>query len=188
MFLTFWKVKYCTGGRRGGFDGRRPKSSNKHKQQQAATGTQEINCKIVLDILQKPPGFHTTAREPKRAQLAPTHQIPREDPQRERKKSQNGGGRGGKNANFLAPRIRVPTLRTPTLHCPPFERRPSGPPLFLGLGPYVPLFLVIFFFFENFTVFLFVCFSRIFFTFFIFSSLVSSWGRGVTTSSPSQKK
>ena len=32
----------------------------------------QINCKIVLDILQKPPGVHTTAPEPKRSQLAPT--------------------------------------------------------------------------------------------------------------------
>ena len=56
------------------------------------------NCKIVLDILQKPPGFHTTAREPKRAvgtDASNTTKIPREDPQRERerKKSENGSGR-----------------------------------------------------------------------------------------------
>ena len=46
--FAFWKVEHCKGGRGGGFDGRRPKSSNKHKQQQkqrqqqAATGTQAI--------------------------------------------------------------------------------------------------------------------------------------------------
>ena len=46
LLLSFWKVKHCKGGRGGGFDGRRPKSSNKHKQQQkqrqqhATTGTQ----------------------------------------------------------------------------------------------------------------------------------------------------
>ena len=43
MLLTFWKVKHCKSGR---FDGWRPKSNNKHKQQeeqwpqQTATGTQ----------------------------------------------------------------------------------------------------------------------------------------------------
>ena len=50
----------------------------------------QINCKIVLDILLKPPEFHTTAREPKREQLmAPafnhTTKIPRETT-REREK------------------------------------------------------------------------------------------------------
>ena len=57
------------------------------------------------------------------------------------------------------PTLQAPTLRTPTLGAltfsrsgphqsgpptlrapPPFERRPSGPPLFLDLGPYVPHF------------------------------------------------
>ena len=50
----------------------------------------QINCKIVLDILQKPPGFHTTAREPNSAHLRVpafnhTTKIQRNDPQ-ERKK------------------------------------------------------------------------------------------------------
>ena len=62
-------------------------------------------------------------------------------------------------AKFWAPRLRAPTLGAltfsrsgpPTLPAhssglypsapPPFERRPSGPPLFLGLGLYVPHFL-----------------------------------------------
>ena len=48
-----------------------------------------------------PPGFHTTAREPKRAHLRVpefknTTKIQREDLPRVRKKEQNGGGRGAK--------------------------------------------------------------------------------------------
>ena len=50
----------------------------------------QINCKIVLDILEKLAGFHTTAREPRRAHLRVpafnhTTKIQRNDPQ-ERKK------------------------------------------------------------------------------------------------------
>ena len=63
----------------------------------------QINCKIVLDILQKPPGFHTTTREPKRAvgtDATNTTKIPREDPQREKKSENGGGGRGKKGRNF----------------------------------------------------------------------------------------
>ena len=40
MLLTFWKVKHCKGGRRGCFDGRRPK-----KQQQAASHNKNTNNK-----------------------------------------------------------------------------------------------------------------------------------------------
>ena len=56
---------------------------------------------------EKPPGCHTTAREPKRAHLRVpafknTTKIPREDPQREReKKSENGSGRGKKKSEIL---------------------------------------------------------------------------------------
>ena len=62
----------------------------------------QINCEIVLDILRKPPGFHTTAREPKRAvgsDASNTIKIPQEDPQRE-KKSENGSGREKEGRNF----------------------------------------------------------------------------------------
>ena len=64
----------------------------------------QINCKIVLDILQKPPGFHTTAREPKRAQLALTLQTPpkyHEKTPSVRKRATMGAG-GGKSAKFCA--------------------------------------------------------------------------------------
>ena len=37
LLLTFWKVKHCKGGR-GGFDGRRPKSSNKKSSNAAESG------------------------------------------------------------------------------------------------------------------------------------------------------
>ena len=52
-------------------------------------------------------GFHTTAREPKRAHLRVlafrnTTKIQREDPQRETK-SENGGGRGEKKREILGP-------------------------------------------------------------------------------------
>ena len=48
-----------------------------------------------------PPGFHTTAREPKRAHfrvpaLRNTTKIPREDPQRGKKRTKMGSGRGKK--------------------------------------------------------------------------------------------
>ena len=62
-----------------------------------------INCKIVLDILQKPPGFHTTAREPKRAQLAPTLSTQpkfHEKTPRERKRAKIVAGEGKKERNF----------------------------------------------------------------------------------------
>ena len=63
---------------------------------------EKINGKIVLDILQKPPEFHTTAREPKPAQLAPTLQTPptfhEKNPKRGRK--ENSGGIRKKTRNF----------------------------------------------------------------------------------------
>ena len=51
-----------------------------------------------------------------------TTKIPREDPQREKRKERNGGGRGEKKREVLGP--------------PPFGPPPFGPPLFLGLGPW----------------------------------------------------
>ena len=63
----------------------------------------QINCKIVLDILQKPPGFHTTAREPKRTfgtDASNTTKIPREDPP-EREKERTWGRERGKKGEIL---------------------------------------------------------------------------------------
>ena len=65
-------------------------------------GGEQINCKIVHDILKKPSGFHTTAREPKRAQLAPTLQTPpkfHEKTPRERKRAKMVGE--GKKGEIL---------------------------------------------------------------------------------------
>ena len=60
-----------------------------------------------------PPGFHTTAREPKRAHLrAPALQKPHQNstkgPPRERRKNENCGGEGKKSAKFWAVRRRGP--------------------------------------------------------------------------------
>ena len=65
---------------------------------------------LYLDILQKAPGVHTTAREPKRAQLAPTlqkhHQnSTRKPPEREKERKWSGRGKK-KNAKFWAVRRR----------------------------------------------------------------------------------
>ena len=67
--------------------------------------------KIVLDILQKPPGFHTTAREPKRAQLAPTLQShhqnsTRRPPSEEERMKMEAGEVKKKRAKFWAVRRR----------------------------------------------------------------------------------
>ena len=53
-----------------------------------------------------PPGFHTTAREPKCAHFKVpafknTTKIPRKDPKRERKKNENCGGRREKKSEIL---------------------------------------------------------------------------------------
>ena len=58
-----------------------------------------------------PPGFHTTAREPKRAHLRVpvfknTTKIQRKGPTREGEKNKNCGGRGKKRAKFWAVRRR----------------------------------------------------------------------------------
>ena len=83
---------------------------------------------------------------------------------REREKKREILGPPPSDPTLRAPTLRCPTLRAPTLRTPtlgaltfsrsfphpfgpptlrppaPFERRPSGPPLFLSLGPYVPYF------------------------------------------------
>ena len=57
-----------------------------------------------------PPGFHTTAREPKRTFQGPGLQKPHQNstkgPPRERRKNENCGGRGKKRAKFWAVRRR----------------------------------------------------------------------------------
>ena len=59
------------------------------------------------------------------------HQNSTEGPQRYRRKKENCGGRGKKARNFGPPTLRGPTLLGPTLW-----GHPSGPQLFLGLGPH----------------------------------------------------
>ena len=54
----------------------------------------------------KPPGFHTTAREPKRAHLtAPALQTPKlhEKTPREGRKEEHGGGKGKQQAMRIPP-------------------------------------------------------------------------------------
>ena len=121
--------------------------------------------------LGRPPGFHTTAREPKRAHLRVpafrnTTKIQREDPQRERERARMGGEDGKKKRNFgppafgpqplflgLGPHLSGP----PPFGPPPFGQRPSGPPLFLGLAP--TFFILSYFSFVLFSAFLLVSIS-----------------------------
>ena len=108
----------------------------------------------------------------KRAHLrAPALHHPERD-----KKSENGrAGEGKKTRNFWSPALGPPPIE-PTLRAPPLLAPPFGPPslraealrasTFSGFGPLRSSFLscssfvVIFFFFENFTVFVFVVFGR----------------------------
>ena len=78
-----------------------------------------------------------------------TTKIPREDPQRERKKRKWGRERKKKREILGLP---PSAPRPPLLRASPFGRRPSGLPLFRGLGPYVPhyIILLIFFFYVHF--------------------------------------
>ena len=75
----------------------------------------QINCRIVLDILQKPPGFHTTAVSPNvhisgSRRFRNTTKIPREESQRERerekKKERKWSKKMEKKAKFWAVRRR----------------------------------------------------------------------------------
>ena len=78
-----------------------------------------------------PPGLHTTTRELQtrtfeRPGASNTTKIPRENPQRERRRNEISGGREQKkSAKFWAPHPSGPTLRAPN---------PSGP-TFSGFGP-----------------------------------------------------
>ena len=96
----------------------------------------------------RPPGFHTTAREPKRAHLrAPALETPpkfHERTPRETQKERNGGGRGKTKSEILggpafgpppfepqrsgAPPFGPPLLQAPPFGPPPFGRRPSTTP------------------------------------------------------------
>ena len=113
----------------------------------------------------KPPGFHTTARELQTCahEGLKHHQNSTRRPQRENKQRKWGRERE-KSAKFWPPSpLRAPTLRAPlgpTLRPPPFGRRPSGPPLFLGLSPSVPHFYHVahLFFFVIFNCFCFLSF------------------------------
>ena len=85
---------------------------------------EQINCKIVLDFLRKPPGFHTTARGPKRAQLHRRfkhHQnSTRRPPEREREKEKERKWRWEreKRAKIWAVRRREVPRRGPEGWCP----------------------------------------------------------------------
>ena len=63
----------------------------------------QINCKIVLDILQKPPGFDTTAREPKRAHLRPrsSKTPPKFNEKTPKRRNENCGGSAKKKGKIL---------------------------------------------------------------------------------------
>ena len=90
-----------------------------------------------------PPGFHTTAREPKRAHFrAPALQkptkIPRKDPQEREERMKIVAGREKKARNCWAPHpsgappLGAPPLGAPPLGAPPFGAPPFGGPTFPG--------------------------------------------------------
>ena len=89
-------------------------------------------------------GSHTTTRELQtrtfeRPGPSNTTKIPREDPQRGKKRMNLNGGTGKKKTrNFGPPTLRDPTLSGPLNgpHLPPFGAPPFGAPLFLGLAPH----------------------------------------------------
>ena len=88
---------------------------------------------LTISFGTSPPGFTRQPENSKRAHFRPPalqthHQNSTKGHPREGRKKENCGGRGKKSAIFLGP--------------PPFEAsihpsgpHPSGPPLFLGLGP-----------------------------------------------------
>ena len=83
----------------------------------------QINCIIVLDILQKSPGFHLTASEPKRAQLVgPDASITppkfNETTPKRGRKNENCGGRGEKKSEILGSTLLGSTLLGSTLLAP----------------------------------------------------------------------
>ena len=91
----------------------------------------------------KPPGLHTTAREPKRAHLsAPALQTPpkfHEKTPREGRKERILWREREKSAKFWAPHPSDPHLQAPTFSwvwAPTLLVPTFRPPLFLGLGPH----------------------------------------------------
>ena len=86
-----------------------------------------------------PPGFHTTARELQTCILegpntTNTTDIPREDPKRQKKKSDSGGReREKKSAKCWASRLRAPPFEPPRCGAPPFGPPPFGPPTLQAL-------------------------------------------------------
>ena len=95
----------------------------------------------------RPPGLHTTAREPKRAHFRVpafknTTKIPREDT-RETQKERNGGGKEKKSAKFWAPPPPGPHLPGPHPSMP----HPSGPHPSGVCSSMLCFFILLFFFF-----------------------------------------
>ena len=80
------------------------------------------------------PGFHTTARETKRAHFrTPALQTPpkfHEKTPRETQKERNGGGKGKKKREILG----LPPFGAPPFGAHPSGAPPFGAPLFLGSG------------------------------------------------------
>ena len=96
-------------------------------------------------------GSHTTARELQtctfeRPSASNTPKIPREDPQRGKKRTNFAAGQGKKARNFGPPTLRAPPFGPPPFGPPPFGPPPFGPPpfgpptlrapTFSGLGPH----------------------------------------------------
>ena len=77
---------------------------------------------------------HDSPRTPnahfERSGASNTTKIPREDPQRSKKRTNFAAGEGKKSAKFWAPTVR------PHPSGPPFGPPPFWSPLFLGLGPH----------------------------------------------------
>ena len=65
-----------------------------------------LGCRVKPPAAPKPPGFHTTTRGPKRAHLSfpafKNTKIPREDLQREEKRTNYEAGEGKRRAKFWA--------------------------------------------------------------------------------------
>ena len=89
-------------------------------------GDEKLPEKTSLQLHQTgPPGLHTTVRELQtctfeRPGASNTTKIPREDPQRGKKRTNFVAGEGKKARNFGLPKIRAPTLRASPFGPPPF--------------------------------------------------------------------
>ena len=90
-------------------------------------GVLGLSCEV--PAAPKPPGFHTTAREPKREHLRPRrfkhHQIQRKRPTREGEKERNLGRSGGGRSGGLWPLLAKPHLaRISVSKCWPHLAKP----------------------------------------------------------------